>query len=67
VVGNCYSGERALPEDFVPLGDYAAPQVNEEMLCPLCGELFVYPIGKGQAVLKLEGGLWWPHPPFKIV
>ena len=66
-VNTCYAGERSLPEDFVPLGDYAAPKADEEMLCPLCGELFVYPIGSGQVVLKLEGGMWWPHPPFKVV
>lgn len=65
-VGRDYAGTRVEPEDFIPLGDYPAPQANESMDCPLCGRLFASPIGKGQLALKLEGGLWWPHPPIKV-
>ncbi len=62
-VGRDFSGARVTPEDFVPLGDFSAPKEGESMDCPKCGKLFAYPIGRGQLVLKLEGGLWWPHPP----
>ena len=65
-VGKDYAGERVDADDFIPLGEYAAPKQKEEMLCPVCNKPFVYPIGAGQCVLKLTNNLWWPHPPIQI-
>ncbi len=63
-VGRDYIGANVRAEDFVPIGDYAAPKEADPMICPLCGKLFVLLNGRGGIILKLEGEAYWPHPPF---
>lgn len=66
-IGTGCSGDRARPEDFVPLIEGTdAPKAGDEMVCPVCGEFYGEPAGDdGGVVLKLEGDLWWPHPPVR--
>jgi len=57
-------GANVRAEDFVPIGDHAAPKESDPMICPLCSQPFVLLNGKGGIILKLEGEAYWPHPPF---
>jgi hypothetical protein len=66
-IGAAFSGDKVRPEDFVPLtNDIDPPAATDQMTCPSCGQLFIYPSPHGGVLLKLEGGSWWPHPPIKI-
>lgn len=58
------SGDVVDASDFVPIEEgVPQPKENDEMLCPKCDQPFMGRSGDGGYVLKLEGDLWWPHPP----
>jgi len=63
-IGRDYTGATIKAEDFVPLGPWRQPEKGENTECPLCGQNFFYN-DHGGALLCLEGGGWWPHPPLK--
>lgn len=65
-VGRDYASAPVRAKDFTPLHGYPSIKDGERMSCPVCGELFAQPVARGQLVLKLEGGQWWPYPPTNL-
>ena len=64
-IGRNFTGAPLLAEDFEPLDPTVPMPIDgEELICPMCGEVFVAEAGDDKGVvLKLTGDAWWPHPP----
>lgn len=63
-VGRDFAGAKIQAEDFEPLGPWPKPVNGEQTVCPVCGKNFFFN-DQGRALLRLEGGAWWPHPPLR--
>lgn len=67
VIGRVYTGTPVSAADMTPAHeDIPQPQEGDPMACPRCGELYCIPVSEKEAVLKLEDGSYWPHPPINI-